>query len=411
MERWEFVEMAGAWLTAALDGGFVVPPDTELRRAMAVWLADLDAAMDSDPFDPAPGRRVGREMVRGGLASPAAMGAAATAWAGLLERSGRADRAYRFGAVLAEIGEGSAAELLEMQARRRDIATERFRAVFDNAAIAIALYDVDGVTIDANRATARMVRIPVEELPGMPGLRLVHPEDRAQLRDLVLALRGRGSGTLRFEGRFVRGDGSIGQGVWTMTLMLGEGDAYLLAVGEDTTERHRMQAELRWLAEHDPLTGLPNRRCLLERLTRTAATARPLDRIGLCLVDLDGFKQVNDRYGHSAGDRLLTEVGRRLTAALTSPEVTLARIGGDEFVALLEPPCDEARITRTADTILTTLREPIPLGTSAPLTITASIGAVIVPVAGADPEKLLDAADVRLYRAKAEGRGIWILES
>ncbi|WP_157978967.1 MULTISPECIES: sensor domain-containing diguanylate cyclase [Nocardia] len=411
MDRHEIAEMAALWCEAVLDAGFAVRSRRDVRAAMATWLADLDAAMDAEPFDPAPGRRIGREMARADLHGSAVVRASATAWAGLLEHSRRPDRAQRFGAVMADLGCGLSTGSPSAVAREQEIAAERFRAVFDNAAIAIALYDVNGLTIDANRATARMVGIPGDELPGTAGLRLVHPDDRDRLRDLVIDLRRRGSGTLRFEGRFRRGDGTVGWGTWTMTLMHGEDDdAYLLAVGEDNTERHTMQAELRWLAEHDPLTGLPNRRCLVDQLERIAAEADPTDLVGLCLVDLDGFKLVNDRHGHAAGDRLLTEIGRRLSDALCSPSVALARIGGDEFVALLEPPCDDNRVGAAAATILAALREPMPIGATRPLSITASIGAVVVPVAGADPEKLLHAADVGLYRAKAGGRGTWVLQ-
>jgi diguanylate cyclase (GGDEF)-like protein len=137
--------------------------------------------------------------------------------------------------------------------------------------------------------------------------------------------------------------------------------------------------------------------------------AVPGDQIGLCFLDLDDFKLINDRYGHLTGDSVLAEVGRRLDTTLTSPTVTLARIGGDEFVALLAPPCDDDTAHVTAEAMLATLRDPIPVGPSDLLSMSASIGAVVTPVAGAHAEKLLDDADIGLYRAKASGRGTWVL--
>ena len=410
MDRREVADMARDWSAALVDCGGV-PTSLPRVEQLTTWIVELDVAMSAEPFDPSPAYRVGVEMVRWKLTDPALMTPSATVLAGLLERSQRPDSTRRFGALLGELGRGYSAELLKVHADSREVADQRFRVVFDNAAVAIALYDSNGITLEANRTTARMVGMKPEELPGVAGLDLMHPEDRDKLQQVVVDLYQRRYGTVHFEGRFCRPDGTVCWGAWTMTLVRGAGgrDLRLLAVGEDITERRAMERKLWWQARHDPLTGLPNRHCLLEQLEAIVATAGPADHIGLCFLDLDEFKLINDRYGHRAGDSVLAEVGRRLDATMTSPAVTVTRIGGDEFVALLAPPCDEEAAHAAAETMLATLGEPVPVGPTDLLAMSASIGAVVAPVAGANAEKLLNDADVGLYRAKAAGRGTWVL--
>ncbi|MFE3797882.1 diguanylate cyclase domain-containing protein [Nocardia tengchongensis] len=412
MDSREVSDIARDWSAALVDcGGVPTSVPHDIRQLTTRWIAELEAALSAESFELLPAYRVGVEMVRSNLTVPAMMTPTGTALAGLLERSRRPDRAQRFGALLGELGRGYTTELLNVHARSQEAAEQRFRGVFDNAAVAIALYDSYGITLEANSTTARMVGMNQEDLPGVSALDLMHPDDRDKLRHEVVGLLRRGRGTAHLDGRFCRPDGSVCWGSWTMTLVRDAGgrDVRVLAVGEDITERRAMQQKLWWQARHDPLTGLPNRHCLVERLEAIAAAAHPGDHIGLCFLDLDAFKLINDRYGHRTGDIVLAEVGRRLDATLTSPTVTLARIGGDEFVALLAPPCDDDAAHAAAETMLATLRDPVPVGPSDLLPMSASIGAVVTPVAGANAEKLLDAADVGLYRAKAAGRDTWVL--
>ncbi|MBU3068072.1 diguanylate cyclase [Nocardia sp. NEAU-G5] len=412
MDSRDVAEMARDWSAALVEcGGVLISLPHDISRLTARWIVELEAALSAESFDPSPACRVGVEMVRSNLTVPAMMSPTAAVLTGLLGRSPQPDRTQRFGALMGELARGYTTELLQAHVRSQELADQRFRVVFDNAAVAIALYDVYGITLEANPTTARMVGMNPEDMPGVSALDLMHPDDRDKLRQVAVGLLKRGSGTEYLEGRFCRTDGTVCWGAWTITLVRGmDGrDVRLLAVGEDITERRAMQEELSWQARHDQLTGLPNRRRLLEQLEAIVAVARPADHLGLCFLDVDDFKLINDRYGHSAGDSVLAEVGRRLDAALTSPAVTLARIGGDEFVALLAPPCDDDTAYETAETMLAVLRDPIPVGPSDLLTMSASIGAVVTPAAGTQAEKLLDDADIGLYRAKAAGRGTWVL--
>jgi diguanylate cyclase (GGDEF)-like protein len=169
-----------------------------------------------------------------------------------------------------------------------------------------------------------------------------------------------------------------------------------------------LEAELHRQAHHDALTGLPNRRQLVDTLAGIIAAAAPHERIGLGFIDLDGFKGVNDTYGHGVGDRLLAAVAQRL--AVCAGKTMLARVGGDEFVVLLPPPCDPPRIAAIAEALLGALAEPIVVDEHK-LTLSACIGAIVTRVTGADAEALLDIADAGLYRAKAAGPNRWVLHS
>ncbi|WP_157122150.1 GGDEF domain-containing protein, partial [Nocardia miyunensis] len=180
------------------------------------------------------------------------------------------------------------------------------------------------------------------------------------------------------------------------------------AVGEDVTERRRLDDELHRQARHDPLTGIPNRRHLLEQIQTLSATVDGDDRVGLCFVDLDGFKQINDRYGHGIGDQVLRAVATLLHDGLTGEDCTLARIGGDEFVALLAPPVDDLRVAAVVDRMLSALACPITVGDHS-LWVSASIGAITATASNTDAAALLEAADRELYHAKTRSKDRWVL--
>ncbi|WP_227980994.1 sensor domain-containing diguanylate cyclase [Nocardia spumae] len=416
----EIGELARRWRIAVADTGFVPMSMRELDQLLLGLLQQLIVLLETEPFDAAPAAAVGAALVRANLTDPQVLARStrsleplATTW------FPPGDRVI---AALGELARGYTEELLATRAHHqemlhaamaeaRNAAEARFRVVFDNAAIAIGIGDAEGRVVDVNPAMAAMLGVGREYLLERGVAELVHPDDRAELRRRVLDdLLTAGSGTVRMELRYTRPEGINGWATWAITLVPATGGraAYLLVVGEDTTQRRELQAELHRQARHDPLTGLPNRRQLVEVLSGISAEAGPHDRIGLCFIDLDGFKSVNDTYGHGVGDRLLAAVASRLSAGV--PTVLLARVGGDEFVALLRPPCDTERIATIAEQLLDALAAPIPVGDHS-LGISACIGAIVTPVAGADAERLLDAADAGLYRAKASGRNQWVLQA
>ena len=185
-----------------------------------------------------------------------------------------------------------------------------------------------------------------------------------------------------------------------------EGAAAVYGFVRDISERRRGEEQLAFLAYHDPLTGLPNRALIEQQLDLALARARrTATSVALMFLDLDDFKEVNDRLGHAAGDQLLTGVAARLRGVLRDSDV-LARQGGDEFLILLTDLSDDA--VRAAEMVgakvLRSLRDPFVVGT-AEVRTAASIGISLFPADAADTEALLRHADAAMYQAKADAGG------
>ncbi|WP_407899386.1 putative bifunctional diguanylate cyclase/phosphodiesterase [Ferrigenium sp. UT5] len=178
-----------------------------------------------------------------------------------------------------------------------------------------------------------------------------------------------------------------------------------VSVFTDISKLKSTQAELDFLAHHDPLTGLPNRPLLLSRLQHSMEIAqRNKQNLALLMIDLDRFKDVNDSFGHLAGDELLRTVTVRLLSQ--SREIDMVcRFGGDEFAVLLEQVADAADAARVASDIIQDLSEPCRLANGVEVRIGASIGISLFPGYGTTPEQMLQQADSALYQAKTEGRG------
>ena len=171
----------------------------------------------------------------------------------------------------------------------------------------------------------------------------------------------------------------------------------------DLSRMKHARSELEIMAYQDPLTGLANRRQLDARLSYCLAHARREEQaFALVLLDLDGFKQVNDQLGHPAGDELLVAIARRLKALLREVDV-VARLGGDEFVLILER-ADLEGARRVADKILDVVAKSLDLSTGPRASVTASLGVACYPGDGEDSSSLLAAADRRMYLAKKQGR-------
>jgi diguanylate cyclase (GGDEF)-like protein/PAS domain S-box-containing protein len=173
----------------------------------------------------------------------------------------------------------------------------------------------------------------------------------------------------------------------------------------DVTERKTREEEIRELAHHDALTGLPNRRLLDDRMTQAFASARrSSEHVALMLLDLDRFKPVNDNHGHEAGDAVLKVVGARLKGCVREAD-TVARIGGDEFVVmiLVHAPNDAVRV---AEKILGSLAQPIPVAGNE-FRIGASIGISLYPEDATEQDTLLNCADRAMYYVKAAGRNAY----
>jgi diguanylate cyclase (GGDEF)-like protein/PAS domain S-box-containing protein len=174
----------------------------------------------------------------------------------------------------------------------------------------------------------------------------------------------------------------------------------IVAVLRDVTERRRLQEKLERLAHYDSLTTLPNRTLFFDRLENAVARARRENRrFALLFIDLDGFKAVNDRFGHDAGDFLLFEIAKRLRSAIRDSD-TAGRMGGDEFTVLLENIAKVEDAAAVADKIRVALVEPLAVPTGEKVTVGASIGIAVFPDDGADGESILKSADSAMYAIK-----------
>jgi diguanylate cyclase (GGDEF)-like protein/PAS domain S-box-containing protein len=178
----------------------------------------------------------------------------------------------------------------------------------------------------------------------------------------------------------------------------------------DITERVKAQEEIRRLAYHDALTCLPNRVLFNEQYTLAQAHAKRHKKgLGVILLDLDHFKEVNDTLGHNVGDRLLQMAGKRLSTLVREEDV-VARMGGDEFMILLQEIEEEASVTTISRKIVEVFREPF-MFYGQELHITTSVGVAIYPRDGEDIDTLLKNADIAMYRAKEHGRNRYMLYS
>ena len=175
-------------------------------------------------------------------------------------------------------------------------------------------------------------------------------------------------------------------------------EAYREKLEALNTRLKRTNAELQRLAVHDPLTGLPNRTLILDRLQQAMHESHRHEQpMALIMIDLDHFKEVNDTLGHSTGDSLLISVGQNLAMALRAPD-TLGRLGGDEFAVVL-PETDRDAAAVVADKLQTALAAPIRLGHNS-FSVSASMGVAMYPEHGEDPSSLMKCADIAMYLAK-----------
>lgn len=234
----------------------------------------------------------------------------------------------------------------------------------------------------------------------------VHPDDRPQVRSAMRDMLAGRTADFRVEHRIVRADGSA---TWILARALvverGDDGAPLRVVGTVTNidERKSHEAQIRYMANHDPLTGLANRALFSDRLQQAILLAqREKTRVGIIYFDLDKFKPVNDTYGHAVGDQLLIEVAARVRSTLRQSD-TLARLGGDEFAVLLPNCATPQDAMKVAASILALLNQPFAVEGHA-LHISGSIGVSLFPDGGVDAARLVHHADLAMYRSKQEGR-------
>ena len=283
----------------------------------------------------------------------------------------------------------------------------RFSALVERSSDIICIVDAAGELTYASPAGSRLLGYPPGTQIGTPFADLVHHEDLSSLAEAFTELTREPGGTRSVIARLKKVDGT-----WLHTEVVATNRLQDPAVQgfvcnvRDVTERAQAAALLSWQAFHDPLTGLPNRPLLLDRLPQALDRCRRRGaRVVLFFVDLDGFKVVNDNHGHHAGDLLLVEVARRFEGTVRGHD-TVARFGGDEFVILTEDLESDEEALQIARRLNQVLEDPIVLP-SGSVRVSASVGIAFSDEHEA--EDLLLAADVALYRAKGAGKARYVI--
>jgi diguanylate cyclase (GGDEF)-like protein/PAS domain S-box-containing protein len=281
--------------------------------------------------------------------------------------------------------------------------TAHFRSLVTSSTDLVLVFGVGGCRYISKSVKTKFGR-PEEEMLGNGLIRFVHPDDQSLVEAAWTNKNSPAEIVFRMSTRFkewrhleahvtdLRDDRRV-RGV--------------VLNARDVTERVRLEEELTHQAFHDSLTNLANRALFRDRLNQALARSqRSGDQLTVLLFDLDGFKQVNDTFGHDAGDQLLRKVGR-LFKEVTRPSDTLARLGGDEFGILLEG-ADDSRAIAVADRLLARLSEPGSIG-ERDFNLSASIGIVVHPGGPAESADLIHHADVALYAAKQAGRNRYMV--
>ncbi len=274
----------------------------------------------------------------------------------------------------------------------------RYRAMAETAEEGILVISPDGRLTYANVRIGAMLGLDIDAMIGVPVYELLYDEHRELVEDRVRTRQERGSE--RYQVTYEHPDGTVRRLLVAASPMPdvdGVKQGSLAMISDITDSLHAVD-ELRHAAQHDPLTGLPNRKTLMDHLDEIDLTSTA--RVALLFIDLDHFKDVNDGRGHSAGDTVLVEVARRLLATTVDSDV-VARFGGDEFVVVMHD-VDQQVARYAASTILKELSGSYPVGHHT-IRVGATIGVAMSPAESS--EHLLRFADSAMYAAKGGGRG------
>lgn len=292
-------------------------------------------------------------------------------------------------------------KITEADALRSAEEAERLSALTNSAFEAIVI-SVEGRIIDCNTAMESLVGIPLAELKGRALISLFCDDDDGQLLTHFAELQPPLLETfiLDHSGTAIpielRGREIVFRNLNTRVTAI-----------SDLRERKLAEERIRYLAHHDSLTGLPNRRVFQDRLATAVKLAKASGSItAVFVVDLDRFKDVNDLYGHPAGDTVIKTAASRLSAAVRSTD-TVARLGGDEFAIIQSSVVFPTHAEDLAHRLVAALAQPIDLGNNVSVRTGASVGVALCPCHSIDADDLINKADTALYRAKKDGRNTY----
>ncbi|MFH1060684.1 MAG: diguanylate cyclase, partial [Pseudomonadota bacterium] len=283
----------------------------------------------------------------------------------------------------------------------RKQAQEERQRLFELSLVMLCVTGVDGYFREVNPAWSAILGWTPEELKARTCLEFIHPDDRAETL-ATFARLAQGQTVSGYENRMRCKDGTWRWLLWNSVPVLKTGLIYCAAL--DVTERKRLEADLVRLATIDSLTNICNRHHFLERAEQEIQRVRRYGRAGLALMmmDLDHFKEINDRHGHEAGDKVLSEMAARVLDMLRESDV-MGRLGGEEFAVLLVEAGDGEAL-RVAQRLRATLAQSPMLAGQTAISYTVSIGVASLQPGDQGVEDLLRRADQALYQAKNRGR-------
>uniref|UniRef100_UPI0035ADA16D CHASE domain-containing protein n=1 Tax=Hylemonella sp. TaxID=2066020 RepID=UPI0035ADA16D len=316
------------------------------------------------------------------------------------------------GALVWALVTGRERALRTASAMNTELLLERTRlsAILDGTQVGTWEWNVQTGATTFNEEWARIVGYTLQELAPInidTWMKLAHPDDLQRSAQALQAHFDGSASRYEVEARMRH---KLGHWVWVLdrgkvTSWTADGKPLMMyGTHQDITERKQQEEMFRHGAQHDALTGLPNRVLLADRLERALLTARRGNHsLAVLYLDLDGFKEVNDARGHEAGDVVLRTVARRIQACVRSSD-TVARLGGDEFVVLLPDMNDRRHAQVMADKIIAEVNRPVKLGNNLSVQLTASIGIAFYPDHGSNAQTLMAHADDAMYAAKKSGK-------
>lgn len=295
------------------------------------------------------------------------------------------------------------------------VANQKLTGHIDNSPLAVIEFDASLHLLSWPARATAIFGYARDELGADPLTRLLRDNEDNALRIALARLREAGAANSRIELKHRRKDGSVVYCEWFNSALTDEAGRVtsIMSLVQDVSARFQAAEQLRFIAEHDSLTGLPNRAALHQRIDHALQLARDSgDQVALLFIDLDGFKRVNDSFGHAAGDIVLQETARRIATSVRATD-TVARLGGDEFVVLLEGDVNDRTCQSVSVNVLDAIRPDYRFtvrhsdGSETAVTthVSASIGVAIQPPLESQIERLFKRADDAMYAAKRAGKG------
>ena len=427
----DLTEFAQSWTIAIIRTSHIGLQHQDVVTLLLALSNQLAELLTATEFDPAPAKRIGARLVADNFTGSEALDHTIAVIGSELPAALGLDESYygRLTALLGALSGGYVDALRDrlfdeqemikravfrardVAERQRKASEARFRAVFNSSAVGIAIIDFSGQLQLVNPVLGEILGYPPEELLHRNISELLAKNETSRVIGVFDAItRGEQN---RFVGN-VNFTGQDDEPRWTLlslSLVREESGApdYAVAVVEDISDLVLLQKDQLQHSLTDKLTGLPNHAQFMNALDATLIRAQPGERAAICYIDLDGFKIVNDGIGRATGDEVLKRVGATLQTVFADQDAVVARLGGDGFGVLVTGTKRSLEVSQLITEALEELAEPVYYDRSAGIAVSASVGIVEREIEGVDAEDLLRAAELTVHRAKAAGKGQWVL--